>query len=59
MSMGWTSPVLPMLRGPNSPLPRQPTLQEESWIGSLLVLGGLIGKIKLLTKNYYIYPPFS
>lgn len=43
MSMGWTSPVLPQLRGPNSPLPEQPTLQQESWIGSLLVLGGLIG----------------
>ncbi|CAH2096900.1 unnamed protein product [Euphydryas editha] len=45
MSMGWTSPVFPQLRSDNSPLPREPTLQEESWIGSLLVLGGLLGPL--------------
>ncbi|KAL4708548.1 hypothetical protein ACJJTC_014156, partial [Scirpophaga incertulas] len=45
MSMGWTSPVLPQLRGPNSPLAEEPTLQQESWIGSLLVLGGLFGPL--------------
>ncbi|XP_072934348.1 facilitated trehalose transporter Tret1-like [Epargyreus clarus] len=45
MSMGWTSPVFPQLRLPVSPLPRVPTLQEESWIGSLLVLGGLFGPL--------------
>ncbi|CAH2059260.1 unnamed protein product, partial [Iphiclides podalirius] len=45
MSMGWTSPVLPQLRGPGSPLSHVPTLQEESWIGSLLVLGGLLGPL--------------
>ncbi|CAG9118867.1 unnamed protein product [Plutella xylostella] len=43
MSMGWTSPVLPALRGPHSPLPQPPTSQQESWVGSLLVLGGLLG----------------
>ncbi|XP_063834562.1 facilitated trehalose transporter Tret1-like [Ostrinia nubilalis] len=53
MSMGWTSPVLPQLRGPNSPLATPPTLQEESWIGSLLVLGGLFGPVitVLLSKH--------
>ncbi|KAJ0170763.1 hypothetical protein K1T71_013535 [Dendrolimus kikuchii] len=54
MSMGWTSPVLPMLRGPNSPLSRQLTLQEESWIGSLLVLGGLIGPFITIILSKYI-----
>ncbi|XP_037967373.2 facilitated trehalose transporter Tret1 [Plutella xylostella] len=45
MSMGWTSPVLPALRGPHSPLPQPPTSQQESWVGSLLVLGGLLGPL--------------
>ncbi|XP_047525556.1 facilitated trehalose transporter Tret1-like [Pieris napi] len=45
MSMGWTSPVFPKLRSENSPLPQIPTLQEENWIGSLLVLGGLLGPL--------------
>ncbi|KAG6451216.1 hypothetical protein O3G_MSEX007002 [Manduca sexta] len=54
MSMGWTSPVLPQLRGPNSPLPRVPTLQEESWIGSLLVLGGLFGPFITVPLSKYV-----
>ncbi|XP_069363062.1 facilitated trehalose transporter Tret1-like isoform X2 [Maniola hyperantus] len=45
MSMGWTSPVFPQLRSDNSPLPRAPTRLEENWIGSLLVLGGLLGPL--------------
>ncbi|XP_046973109.1 facilitated trehalose transporter Tret1-like [Vanessa cardui] len=45
MSMGWTSPALPQLRSNNSPLSQVPTLQQESWIGSLLVLGGLLGPL--------------
>ncbi|OWR41380.1 facilitated trehalose transporter Tret1 like protein [Danaus plexippus plexippus] len=45
MSMGWTSPVFPHLRSVNSPLAEPPTLQQESWIGSLLVLGGLLGPL--------------
>ncbi|XP_068625690.1 facilitated trehalose transporter Tret1-like [Battus philenor] len=54
MSMGWTSPVLPQLRGPGSPLPDVPTLQEESWIGSLLVLGGLLGPLITVPLSKYI-----
>ncbi|KAL0861030.1 hypothetical protein ABMA27_009552 [Loxostege sticticalis] len=54
MSMGWTSPVLPQLRGPNSPLLKEPTLQEESWIGSLLVLGGLFGPLITVPLSKYI-----
>ncbi|XP_050554109.1 facilitated trehalose transporter Tret1 [Spodoptera frugiperda] len=46
MSMGWTSPVLPQLqRLASSPLPAVPTLQQESWVASLLVLGGLLGPL--------------
>ncbi|XP_048001760.1 facilitated trehalose transporter Tret1-like [Leguminivora glycinivorella] len=45
MSMGWTSPVMPLLSGPDSPLAVPPTHQQESWIGSLLVLGGLFGPL--------------
>ncbi|XP_053619486.1 facilitated trehalose transporter Tret1-like isoform X1 [Plodia interpunctella] len=54
MAMGWTSPVLPQLRGENSPLPREPTLQEESWIGSLLVLGGLFGPLITVPLSKYV-----
>ncbi|KAM3959862.1 facilitated trehalose transporter Tret1 [Aphomia sociella] len=54
MAMGWTSPVLPQLRGPNSPLSHEPTLQEESWIGSLLVLGGLFGPLLTVPLSKYI-----
>ncbi|CAG9569203.1 unnamed protein product [Danaus chrysippus] len=45
MSMGWTSPIFPHLRSIDSPLSEPPTLQQESWIGSLLVLGGLLGPL--------------
>ncbi|XP_026322911.1 facilitated trehalose transporter Tret1-like [Hyposmocoma kahamanoa] len=54
MSMGWTSPIFPQLRGPNSPLAEEPTLQQESWIGSLLVLGGLAGPIITVPLSRYI-----
>ncbi|GBP06280.1 hypothetical protein EVAR_3613_1 [Eumeta japonica] len=50
MSMGWTSPVLPQLRGAGSPLPNQLTPQEESWVGSLLVLGGLFAESSNLSN---------
>ncbi|XP_073963237.1 facilitated trehalose transporter Tret1-like [Choristoneura fumiferana] len=54
MSMGWTSPVLPMLRGPGSPLPAPPTLAQESWVGSLLVLGGLLGPLITVPLSKYV-----
>lgn len=46
--IGWTSPVLPILRSSNSsqsPLDRPITLIEESWIAALLPLGALVCKI--------------
>ncbi|KPJ03826.1 Facilitated trehalose transporter Tret1 [Papilio xuthus] len=54
MSMGWTSPVLPQLRGPGSPLPEAPTIQQESWVGSLLVLGGLLGPLITVPLSPYV-----
>ncbi|XP_041985121.1 facilitated trehalose transporter Tret1-like [Aricia agestis] len=54
MSMGWTSPVFPHLRSDHSPLPREPTLSEESWIGSLLVLGGLLGPLITVPLSRHI-----
>lgn len=42
--MGWTSPVSPKLNVVNddNPLGRIQTVEEESWIGSLVALGALI-----------------
>lgn len=46
--MGWTSPVLPKLKGDDSPLNEPITPDEESWIGSLITVGAAIGmSIKL------------
>ncbi|XP_040155799.1 facilitated trehalose transporter Tret1 [Anopheles arabiensis] len=40
---GWSSPALPVLRGPNSPIPITP--DEGSWVVSLLSIGSLFGPI--------------
>ncbi|XP_058123587.1 facilitated trehalose transporter Tret1-like [Anopheles ziemanni] len=40
---GWSSPALPALRGPNSPVPVSP--DEGSWIVSLLSIGSLFGPV--------------
>uniref|UniRef100_A0A182S4P1 Facilitated trehalose transporter Tret1 n=1 Tax=Anopheles funestus TaxID=62324 RepID=A0A182S4P1_ANOFN len=40
---GWSSPALPVLRGPNSPIPVTP--DEGSWIVSLLSIGSIFGPI--------------
>uniref|UniRef100_A0A182QHE6 Facilitated trehalose transporter Tret1 n=1 Tax=Anopheles farauti TaxID=69004 RepID=A0A182QHE6_9DIPT len=40
---GWSSPALPTLRGPDSPIPITP--DEGSWIVSLLSIGSLFGPI--------------
>ncbi|XP_059469654.1 facilitated trehalose transporter Tret1-like [Neocloeon triangulifer] len=41
--MAWTSPTLPVLMGPNSPLPI--TAEEGSWIGCLMAVGALCGAL--------------
>lgn len=45
-SIAWSSPVLAILRGDDLdkiPLGRKITTDEESWIGSLSAMGGIIG----------------
>ncbi|OXU24812.1 hypothetical protein TSAR_016591 [Trichomalopsis sarcophagae] len=41
--LGWTSPALPHLQGPNSEFPV--TVYQGSWIASLYTLGGIIGSL--------------
>ncbi|KAK5644665.1 hypothetical protein RI129_005965 [Pyrocoelia pectoralis] len=47
IGLGWTSPVIPKLKNPlyldENPFKRLITLEEESWIGSLLALGAIFG----------------
>ncbi|XP_066152033.1 uncharacterized protein [Euwallacea fornicatus] len=43
LGYGWSSPALPKLSGSeNNPLPRPVTINEESWIASLLSLGAMV-----------------
>ncbi|XP_019565072.3 facilitated trehalose transporter Tret1 [Aedes albopictus] len=45
-TLGWLSPFLPLLQSENSPLETGPvTIEQGSWIGSILCLGGLAGAI--------------
>ncbi|KAK4875749.1 hypothetical protein RN001_012171 [Aquatica leii] len=47
LAIAWTSPVIPKLNGnvepENNPLPIPLTLEQESWVGSLLPLGAIFG----------------
>ncbi|KAF5278491.1 hypothetical protein FQA39_LY05980 [Lamprigera yunnana] len=49
MALGWTSPVIPKLNGniepEKNPLPIPLTLEQASWIGSLLPLGAVFGPL--------------
>lgn len=40
-NLGWTSPVLPKLEQPDSPIHITP--EQGSWIGSLMPLGAIVG----------------
>ncbi|XP_039437013.1 facilitated trehalose transporter Tret1-like isoform X1 [Culex pipiens pallens] len=45
-ALGWVSPFLPLLQSEDSPLESGPvTVEQGSWIGSILCLGGLFGAI--------------
>uniref|UniRef100_A0A8D8IHU6 Facilitated trehalose transporter Tret1 n=2 Tax=Culex pipiens TaxID=7175 RepID=A0A8D8IHU6_CULPI len=45
-ALGWVSPFLPLLQSEDSPLETGPvTVEQGSWIGSILCLGGLFGAI--------------
>jgi len=44
--IGWSSPFLPVLQSYDSPLKSGPiTLDETSWIGSLISVGSIFGTI--------------
>ncbi|KAF5279152.1 hypothetical protein FQR65_LT03398 [Abscondita terminalis] len=47
LAFGWSSPVIPKLNGSvapqNNPLPQPLTPEQESWVGSLLLLGATFG----------------
>lgn len=42
-AVSWTSPYLPLLQSPDSPIGQAITKSEASWIGSLMAIGALIG----------------
>ncbi|XP_062551189.1 LOW QUALITY PROTEIN: facilitated trehalose transporter Tret1-like [Armigeres subalbatus] len=45
-TLGWLSPFLPLLQSDDSPLDTGPvTVEQASWIGSILCLGALVGAI--------------
>lgn len=48
-SLGWTAPVIPKLIDEelkDTPLTVVPTEDQISWIGSLLAVGAIFGKLK-------------
>lgn len=44
-SIGWASPFLPVLQSDDSPLSESLTIDQASWVGSLLPLGALFGTL--------------
>ncbi|XP_055636851.1 facilitated trehalose transporter Tret1-2 homolog isoform X2 [Toxorhynchites rutilus septentrionalis] len=45
-ALGWVSPFLPLLQSDDSPLETGPiSVEQGSWIGSILCLGGLAGAV--------------
>ncbi|XP_018396374.1 PREDICTED: solute carrier family 2, facilitated glucose transporter member 8-like [Cyphomyrmex costatus] len=43
VTMGWTSPVLPLLEKNGGPLGSKITSEQSSWIGSLMALSPIVG----------------
>lgn len=52
--LGWLSPFLPLLKSPDSPLDGGAvTLDEASWIGAIICVGGVIGNFMFgMLVNY-------
>lgn len=45
-AIGWLAPTLPTLQSADSPLTTGPiTLEEASWIGSIICVGGVTGSL--------------
>ncbi|KAM8716073.1 hypothetical protein ACLKA7_003025 [Drosophila subpalustris] len=47
VGIGWLSPTLTKIQGPDSPLDFQVTIDEISWLGSMLGLGSLCGNLTI------------
>ncbi|XP_055858508.1 facilitated trehalose transporter Tret1-like [Episyrphus balteatus] len=45
IGLGWAAPMLLTLQSPESPLAFNISVQEASWIGALVSVGGLIGNL--------------
>jgi MFS family permease len=43
ISLGWPSPILPLLQSINSPFEKPLTIDEISWIASIYLIGGMLG----------------
>lgn len=45
---GWTAPVIPKLQDPDqTPLEDLLTPAQASWVGSLSIIGGIIGRLPI------------
>uniref|UniRef100_A0A182STD7 Major facilitator superfamily (MFS) profile domain-containing protein n=1 Tax=Anopheles maculatus TaxID=74869 RepID=A0A182STD7_9DIPT len=54
VTVGWPAPIIPLLRSPDTPLPSGPiTVEEASWIGATLCIGGTIGTILFAIIHTY------
>lgn len=45
VGVGWLAPSLPFLGSANTPLDTSVTIDQASWVGSLIGLGALTGNI--------------
>lgn len=45
VGVGWLAPSLPLLGSENTPLESPVTIDQASWVGSLIGLGALTGNI--------------
>lgn len=59
--VGWLSPTLTKIQGPDTPLDFQVNIDEISWLGSMLGLGSLCGNLTIaislerLGRKFCIY----
>ncbi|XP_053692016.1 facilitated trehalose transporter Tret1-like [Sabethes cyaneus] len=54
VTVGWTAPIIPLLRSSETPLPAGPiTVEQASWVGSCLCIGGMTGTILFALIHTY------
>lgn len=54
VTVGWTAPIIPLLRSEDTPLPAGPiTVEQASWIGSSLCIGGMTGTVLFALIHTY------